>query len=249
MLDSVKKIKTQTFSLKSTERVNGHLAFAESFVKINVSPKKIYFRSSRKGFEILWVEGENGNQALVHSRSLPLVNFNLDPYGSVMRKDQHHTIFDLGSGYIGTTIENTILRAPKEFDKHFAYAGIVTFDNKECYQIVINYPEYKHIEYTTTKGETVTSLAKKFHTSDFKIRYKNNLSSYFGEITEGTKLSIPVPYSNKAILFVDKKTFVPLNIKVYDEGGLFESYEFYNMKTNIIFKSDEFLKSFKGYEF
>ena len=57
------------------------------------------------------------------------------------------------------------------------------------------------------------------------------------------------PYSNKAIMYIDKKTFIPVNLKVYDELGLFEAYEFYNMKINVAFAPDEFTKNFKGYGF
>ncbi|HEY0029493.1 MAG TPA: DUF1571 domain-containing protein [Bacteroidia bacterium] len=248
MLDSIKHIKTQTCDVKATERVGKHLLFAESSIKINFFPRKIYFRNA-KGIEILWVEGSNKGNAIVHSRALPLMNFDLDPHGSLMRKDQHHTIFDLGSHYIGTTLAQTIIKAPKDFDKHFAYAGTVNWNNKECYQIVISYPEYKYVEYVTKKGETVSSIAARLNTSDYKIRYKNDLSSYFGAIKEGKVLTIPVPYSNKAIVLIDKKTFIPISIKVYDEEGLYEAYEFTNMRNNIVFKSDEFLKTFKGYDF
>lgn len=249
MLDSIKNIKTQTYSLKATERVGEHLLFAESHIKLSFNPKKIYFRSVLKGFEVLWVSGQNKGNALVHSKTMPLVNLDLDPYGSIMRKDQHHTIFDLGTPYIGSVIANTILKAPKDFDKHFTYAGVITWNKTECYQIIIDYPEYKYIEYTVGKGETVTSIAHKLNTSDFKIRYKNDLSSYFGTIKEGKKLTIPIPYSNKAIIYIDKKTFLPVNLKVYDELGLFEAYEFYNMKINVSFAPDEFTKNFKGYGF
>ena len=249
MLDSIKNIGTQACSVKATERIGKHILIAESYIKLNISPRKIYFHSPVKGAELLWVEGTNKGNALVHTRSIPLMNFDLDPYGSIVRKDQHHTIFELGSTFIGITIANTILNAPKDFDKHFTYAGILTWNNKECYQIIVSYPDYKYIEYTTQKGETVTSIAKKLNTSDYKIRYKNNLSSYFGSIKEGKKLTIPIPYSNKAIMLIDKKTFIPISITVYDEEGLYEAYEFTQMRINPTFKSDEFLKSFKGYGF
>ena len=249
MLDSIKNIKTQSCSVKATERIGKHILIAESYIKINVSPRKIYFHSPAKGAELLWVEGTNKGNAIVHTKSIPLMSFDLDPFGSIIRKDQHHTIFELGTSYIGVTIANTILKAPKDFDKHFTYAGTATFNNKECYQIIINYPDYKYIEYTTQKGETVTSIAHKLNTSDYKIRYKNDLSSYFGAIKMGKKLSIPVPYSNKGIVLIDKKTYIPISVTVYDEEGLYEAYEFTLMRINHTFKSDEFLKSYKGYRF
>jgi hypothetical protein len=249
MLDSIRNVKTQRYHVKSTERVDKHLLFAESRIKINFHPKKIYFFNAAKNIEVLWAQGKNNGNAIVRSGAVPLMNFNLDPYGSLMRKDQHHTIFDLGFQYIGITIANTIVKAPKEFDRHFQYAGSVLFDNHDCHQIVINYPEYKYIEYVTAKGETVTSISQKLNTSDFKIRYINDLSSYFGAIKEGKKLLIPTPYANKAIVYIDKKTALPLSIKIYDEEGLFESYDFSNVIVNKPFADDEFLKSYKDYGF
>ena len=249
MLDSIRNIKNERCDIKSTERVNGTLLFAESKIKINFNPKKIYFHSQGKGIEILWTEGTNKGNALVHSRTLPFMNLDLDPYGAIMRKDQHHTIFELGSQYIGLTIANTILQASKDFDKHFKYAGIIKWNNLDCYQLVIKYPEYKYVEYITQKGETVTSIAHKLNTSDFKIRHINDLSSYFGTIKEGKKLKIPIPYSSEVVMYVDKKTFIPVNVKVYDEEGIFEGYEFYNIRINTAFAADEFSKTFKGYSF
>lgn len=249
MLDTIKTIKTQRYDVKSTERVDAHLLFAQSHIKINQTPKKIYLFNPEKNIEVLWVQDHNNSNAVVRSGSVPLMNFNLDPYGSIMRKDQHHTIFDLGFQYIGVVFANTIVKAPKDFDKHFLYAGSVNFDNHDCHQIVINYPEYKYIEYTTLKGETVTSISQKLNTSDFKIRHINDLSSYFGSIKEGKKLKIPIPYANKAIVYIDKKSSIPLSIKIYDDEGLFESYDFYNVVINKAFAEDEFLKTYKDYGF
>lgn len=248
MLDSIKAVKTQQYHLKSTERVEAHLLFAESLVKINEYPKKIYFSSLEKGIEVLWVDGTNKGNAIVHARSIPFMNMDLDPYGAIMRKNQHHTIFDLGFHYIGNTIAHTMSKT-KDFDSHFSYAGTLMWNKTECFQLLISYPEYKWIEHITKKGETVTSIAELYNTSDFKIRYKNDLSSYFGAIKEGKKLLIPIPYSNRAILFIDKKRFLPVNLKVYDEEGLFEAYEFYNIRVNKPFAVNEFSKDYKDYNF
>ena len=249
MLDSIKKIKTEEFKIKASERINENLIFAESQIKINFNPKKIYFNSPISGIEMLWVEGTNKGNALIHTRTLPFMNLDLDPYGSIMRKDEHHTIFELGTPFIGNIVAKTILQSPKDFDKHFKYAGMIKWNNTDCFQVIIEYPEYKYIEYTTLKGESVTSISEKLNTSDFKIRYKNDLSSYFGTIKEGKKLFIPIPYSNKVIMYIDIHTSIPVKVMVYDETGLFEDYEFYNIKINPSFAPDEFSKHFEGYGF
>jgi hypothetical protein len=249
MLDSIRAIKTTRYDLKATERVDNHLLFSESKIKINEQPYKIYFSGREKSIEVLWVENSNGGNAIVHSKSFPFINMDLDPYGAVMRRNQHHTIFDLGFHYIARTLETTIKKSPKDFDKHFAFAGTVTFNKTDCYQVLVTYPEYKYIEHVTQKGETVTSIAHLYNTSDFKIRYKNDLSSYFGAIKEGKRLKVPIPYSNRAIFLIDKKTFLPVSIKIFDEEGLFEAYEFYNVRINKPFAFDEFSKDFKDYDF
>lgn len=249
MLDSLKHIQTQRYELKATERVNGRLLFAESHIKINTHPKKIYFKSILKGAEVLWVHGTNKGDAIVYSPTFPLINLNLDPYGALMRKDQHHTIFDLGLEHIGIVIANTIVKAPKDFDKHFSYAGTIIHNQQECYQLLINYPDYKYIEYITPKGETITDIARKLNTSDFKIRQKNNLGGYYTTLKEGKKLLIPTPYANKVILYLDKKTYLPQSVKVYDEEGLYEAYDFSKIVTNKPFAADEFSLTHKDYNF
>lgn len=249
MLDSMKHIKTQTYDLKATERVNGKFLHAESTLKINTTPKKIYFKSKLKGVEVLWIQGQNNGDAIVHSPSFTLANLNLDPYGSLMRKDQHHTIFDLGLQHIGIIVANTIVKAPKDFEKHFAYAGSIVWNNTDCYQLLISFPDYKYVEYTVQKGETVTDIARKMNTSDFKIRYKNELSGYYTNLKEGKKIMIPMPYANKVLMYIDKKSYLPVSVKVYDEEGLFEAYDFYNITVNKTFASEEFSVNYKGYNF
>lgn len=249
MLDSLKNIKTQRYNLKATERVDGRFLFAESHVKINSYPKKIYFKSILKNTEVLWVQGTNKGNAIIYSPSFPLVNLNLDPYGNIMRKDQHHTIFDLGLQHIGIIIANTIVKAPKDFDKHFSYAGTHVFNNRECYQLLISFPEYKYVEYIVSTGETITDIAIKMNTSDFKIRTKNGLSGYFSELKAGKKLLVPIPYASKVLLYIDKKTFLPVSVKVYDDEGVYEAYDFSNIIINKPFAADEFSLNNKEYNF
>lgn len=249
MLDTIKNIRTQEFELKSTERINKGLNFASSKVRLNNIPRKIYFKSIHKGAELIWIEGTNKGNAIVHTPTVPFMNLDLDPLGNMLRKDQHHTIFELGFQHIAITIANTIVKHPKEFDKHFLYAGTITINGYECFQIIIDYPEYKYIEYTTGKNETVSAISHKLNTSDFKIRSINNLHSYYGSIKEGKKLTIPIPYANKAIMCIDKKLWVPVSLKIYDEDGLFEAYEYTNINVNKHFANDVFSIKNKEYDF
>ena len=53
----------------------------------------------------------------------------------------------------------------------------------------------------------------------------------------------------KLILYIDKATYLPRIIKVYDDKGLFESYEYHNLQLNPHIADEEFTKEYKGYKF
>ncbi len=249
MFDSIRQVRTLRYFLISTERINGKTLKAHSLMKINISPMRVYMNNPVKGLEILWSSDKNKNNALVRSRSFPFMNFSLDPLGSTMRKDQHHTLYDLGVGYIGTIVASGVVKAGRDFDKHFEYQGTVTHDKQECHSILVKFPEFKFIKYTVGKNETVTSIARKYNLADYMIRARNGLMSQFGVLKEGKEIEIPSIYANKTEVYIDKKTCLPLSVKVYDDEGLYESYEMYSMKVNSRFEADEFSKTFKDYGF
>ena len=79
--------------------------------------------------------------------------------------------------------------------------------------------------------------------------YGNTEGTVLDDIKKGDIIKIPNDYSQKMILYIDKKTFFPVLIKVYDEVGLFEQYDYSNIVFNPVFASDDFLKSNKNYNF
>jgi len=71
MLDSIKRIKSYEFNLKAMERVEkGEYLSAESYVKLNVHPKALYFRNEKKKISVMYVAGTNENKALVKAKTL-----------------------------------------------------------------------------------------------------------------------------------------------------------------------------------
>ena len=46
-----------------------------------------------------------------------------------------------------------------------------------------------------------------------------------------------------------QKTNLPVVIKIYDEQGLFEQYEYHNLQVNPVLKDIEFTKAYKDYKF
>lgn len=246
MLESIDDIKTLRYNLKISERINGKMINMESFVKLQTSPRKLYLYL--KGPEVLWVEGQNNGNALVNPNAFPYMNLNLDPYGSLMRKDQHHTIHEMGFSYLKDVLGAMVVKAGDKFDKYFSYTGEDKFNNRPCQKIFISYPEFTYAPYTVKKGENLVTIARRLKVSEYMILEKNKLSDYYG-VKEGQVIQVPNAYAKTVLLYVDKQLNLPVSIKIFDDKGLFESYDYYNLIVNSKIADEEFTKDFKDYKF
>ena len=62
-------------------------------------------------------------------------------------------------------------------------------------------------------------------------------------------IKVPDAYAKLTILLIDKTVLLPINNKVFDDKGLFETYEYYNLQVNSPIAADEFAKEYKDYNF
>jgi len=245
---AVEEIKTLKFHLQCMERFNGELLTTESQVKLNRSPRKIYIYL--KGPEILWIEGKNNGNTLVNPQGFPYINLSLDPLGNLMRDKQHHTIHQMGFSYFADVIDNSIKLLGEDFDEYFKCAGIISWNNNDCYYITAEYPDFKYIDYTVLKGETLVTIAQKLKVSDYMILELNEEKvNNYKDVKKNQIIKVPNVYGSKIILYIDKQNFIPRVIKVYDEKGLFESYEYHDLELNPEILDEEFSKNYKGYGF
>lgn len=246
-LATIDNIKTLRYNLKCAERIEGKIHHTESFVKLNRKPRKIYLYL--KGPELLWVEGQNNGNALVNPGAFPYFNLNLDPNGSLLRKDLHHTINEIGFDYLADVIRAAILSTGDKFEKYFLYMGEEKFLDKVCYKISINNTDFTYNNYVAAKGETVLYIARKLKVSEYMILENNSFLKDYGVVKEGTKLKVPSAYAKLTVLFIDKKTNLPVHNKVYDDKGLFEEYEYHSLIVNSKIDDEEFTKDYKDYNF
>ena len=114
MIQAIDSYRTCTYTMRSEERIVNmkELRGGDIFTKVNISPRKTYMKmvtDPNKGTEILYVEGEQGDQALVNpGKWLPTVTLN--PFSSLLTKEQHHCIlsagFNLVSGIVRAGIKS-----------------------------------------------------------------------------------------------------------------------------------------------
>jgi hypothetical protein len=248
MTETIGHVKTASYTLNAAERVNGKISRASSNIKLRLSPRQLYFKNNA-GVEVLYNELYDKEEALVNPNAFPYINLKLDPYRSIMRNNQHHTIFELGFHHIGWILTNAVKQSELNFDKWFTYMGIVKFNNRDCYKVYFEYPDFKYVKYTVRKKETLRSIAQKQGIGEYRIIQNNINISYTDYIKEGRILSIPNVYASKTLMYIDKELNLPVFIKAFDDLGFYESYEFSDLKINMNFNVKEFDRSFAKYNF
>jgi outer membrane lipoprotein-sorting protein len=251
MLTACDNVKTVTYKLKQEERFNGKMIYGEQDVKLLVSPFKVYMytHAPNKGAEVLWVEGQNDGDALVSPNTFPYINLNLDPYGSILRKNQHHALFSSGFGMLTNIIRHGMKKAGDDFDKYFVYDGDIEWDGYSCYKINIEYDQYAIENYTVKNGQTLVEIADELAVCDYMLIELNEDVDDYDDISEAQIIKVPNVYAKKNIIYIDKSTNLPVMEEMHDNDGLFERYRLYNIRINPVIKEEEFTEDFSEYGF
>jgi hypothetical protein len=247
IFEAVDNVKTLRFNLQCNERIKGRMTHYESKVKLQVSPRKLYL--SLKGPEVLWIQGQNNGNALVNPGAFPYMNLNLDPYGSLMRKDQHHTIHEMGFQYLADVLRDGMKRAGDKLDKYFVVVGEEKLNGRNCLKLAITFPDFAWTSYTVKKGENLTSIARKLRVSEYMVLMNNSKISWYNDVKEGQSIQVPNAYGKLTILLIDKEYLLPVSNKIFDDKGLYETYEYHNLEVNTNILPEEFTKGYKEYNF
>jgi hypothetical protein len=248
MFDSIKNIKSLSLVVNSLERIEKKFVSASSKIKLQANPRKVYYYNIQKKIEVLYDAEKAPHKALVKPNIFPYMSIWLDPRGNIMRRNQHYTIHELGFDFIGKSIALTISKDPDGMN-NFTYHGKYVKNGYNCYLLEYENKSYAYINYTVGEKETASSVAYKLCVNDYLLRNANDLLNDFGYLHKGRVLKVPNLYCRKAVLYIDDQLLIPVSLSIYDDVGLYESYEYSDIKINIPFKPGEFTKDFSGYGF
>lgn len=252
MLASSNSIHTMEYLQKAWEKMSDGLLYSEAKTKICTKPYKFYCYNTAPtpGLEVLYNSTVKQTEAVVKPNGFPWVNLNLDPGGSLMRKGQHHCLYDAGFDYAISVLKNGYDRsATYGFDKVFVQLKDTLWDGHWCYVIQINSLDYKYVDYTVQPNENVVDIAKKKYINEYSLLLLNPSVSSYTDVDPGEKIKIPTYYAKKTIVYVDKKYFLPIVQIMYDENGIYEKYEYRNLKINPTFTEKEFTEDCDCYGF
>ena len=116
--------------------------------------------------------------------------------------------------------------------------------------VIINNRDFGFKDYVVGDNESITSIARKFFIAEYMIVEKNpKFKDYFDILKKGEVIKIPTWYCKSVIMYVDQLYLLPISMKILDEKGLFEEYNYHFLQVNPKFEPTEFTRTFKGYGF
>ncbi len=238
MLSSIEGIHTLSYDLRNSERFDGNLISGEYLVKYSSRPKKCHFYMiyPEKGSELVYVDGANKNKAIYNPTGFPYFKVKLDPLGESMRDQNHHTIYEAGFEYFGKVIKE----AYGKDQTMFKYKGETVWEGREVYRIEMDNKIFRYLDYVPGKEETPRDIAQKLIVNEHKIIELNPDIDKYAFVPEGKKITVPNFYARRMELLIDKKNYLPIRQAIYDDIGLFEVYEFVDLKLNPKIDDEEF---------
>lgn len=248
MYDSIRNIKTVRQDVVAIERLENTVSISRSKIKLQTHPVKIYFVNPSKKLEVLYNPDFFANKALVKPHVFPYLTMQLDPRGNIMRKNQHYSIMELGYSFIGKSIALTINK-DKDGLSNFSYKGKTVKNGYNCHLIEYENKKYTYVDYKVGDRETASSIALKLCVNDYLLRYNNDLLNDFGYLKKGSVIKVPSLYCQKAVLFIDDHLALPISLSLFDDKGLFESYDYSNVQINVPISEAEFSKDYSAYNF
>lgn len=238
--------------LISEERMEGgsiqtnHIEF-----KMSNSPRMIYIKSiePNKGVEILYNPTLYDEKVYVNPNKLLIPNIKLSLHSKLLLDKRHHSIDNMGFQFLKEVLTNALQRAGVQLDSILQYKGKVQFDEQECFKIELIDPTYSIKKYTVQKGESIFSISRKQLISEYSIIEFNKNIDNFWDISEGDIITIPTSYAPKTTLYINCQNYLPVMQLMEDDNGLFEKYEFKNMKIKKQYANNEFDPDFEAYAF
>jgi len=240
--ESVSAIKSMEFNLVNYERIGDVLLRGEQHVTLTTSPFQCYILmiEPSNGEELIYAGEKYDFQAVYEPNGFPYLQFELDPMGDLMRKNNHHTIFDLGFNSMMKMLNFHMAES-----QHKLEVIDVVLDDKEAYKLSIDFIKFTYRSYEIVEKESISDLAERLMLNDYMLALLND-KEISDILKVGSEITIPTSYAKKIELFIDKKNGLPFSQKVFDDKGLYEHYEFSELVVNRPVSEDRFNSDFLG---
>ncbi len=229
-LDAMGSVKSMTYHFYAQERMDdGKYSKSDVEFKVQAAPTvRIYANAHLPQSAQLVFEPAKSPKVSV-KKGLKL---SLAPTNSLLMKGVHNPVTRAGFGQIKKILEMSMdQRKGQNYADFLKLIGIVNYDGKDCYKIELTDPDFKIIPYAVTANQnTVWDIGNARAISEYKIKELNGISD---DVKPGQQLKVPSSYAKKTTLYIDKSSYLPVYHKMEDEKGIYEIYEFKDLKLGV----------------
>lgn len=219
---------------EGTKRIN-----SEVKIKFQASPLKVFADAEKPTKAVLSYVPSSHPKVHV-KKGLKL---RLDLYSGMLMKDQHHPLDNAGFATFKNIIEKSIKAkglsvTSNKLSDFIHLKGSTTYDGKACWVAEIIDNDYKIVNHTVKSDEKdIWYLGRKLAIPEYKVQQMNNIKT---DLTPGQVIKVPSSYAKKTTVYIDKATYLPIYQKMEDDEGVYEIYEFKNLKINQKFTDADF---------
>lgn len=247
---AMSRYKSLSGKLVRKERFKGKMLPGELDFKMTKSPRQVYIKNyiPDEGAEVIYLKGKNNGEALVNPNKPLMPNLNLNPEGDLLMKEQHHSMLNLGMDFTHNVIKHSLDKYGDKFDEFVSYKGELNWHGRKVHVIEIKFSDWAWESYSVTKSETLLELERRLNLNANLIAEKNNLNIN-AKLKPGKTIQVPNAYAKTTTLFVDKTTKMPVMQEMADEKGVFERYDYQNLKVNPSFPANTFSEDNPDYGF
>jgi hypothetical protein len=251
MLASIEALNTAKFKLISIERVDGEMLTSSATGVVQYVPRKLFYRSfdaeDELMFEILYLQDENNNNALISPNGFPYINLNLDPLGSTIRKNKHLTILDAGGLFLVDMIKLGMTKYSNKIGDFNRFS--MTKETETTTKLVIDNLDYAFTTYTVKEEDTFRSICLQLGVPEYKIIELNEDIDSYADLEEGQTIKIPSLYARKFEVIIRNQDYIPLVVRIFDDQGLFSEYYYEYFESNPTVNNQTFNRNNPAYTF
>ncbi len=251
MARAMDQVVTLSGRIKRIERYEGKLMKGDLRFKVNSNPRKyyVYNLAPDEGAELLKVTGWNGEKVLVHPNKFPWINVSLNVNSSDLLANGHHNLTTVGFDFTNGILKFLLKKYDHNFDEYVKYTGQEMWLGKKLDVIKITYKDYAFENYTVLAGEDLFKIENKLKVPCYKMIELNPGVDAWDDVKAGQVIKVPNAYAKEMIIMVDPLTKLPVVEIIMDEKGLFEQYEYSEIKVNPRFSTMEFSEDNEAYGF
>jgi outer membrane lipoprotein-sorting protein len=238
----VRSITSMEFTLVNSERIKNRMMKGKQRVSLTTQPFRCHITMIEpgNGEELIYAGAKYDYQAIYEPKGFPYMQLELDPHGSLMRKNNHHTIFDLGYTKMMSVLNYHMKNSPYIID-----LSQMTLNAKEVQKMTITFSDFKYVSIRIDRKERLSELAERLTLNDYMLYELNNID-ISSELKVGSTLIVPTAYAKKVELYIDLTTGLPMTQIVYDDKGVYEKYEFSDLRINFPISEKRFNSEMLG---